>query len=103
MTPIWGGEQFAGEEAVWIGNQPVWSMNYCGRVTDAPFSGDFLKQALLRVPAEIPFRGPERYAQGDYSYTCEVTGDAEWFQGRETIRWQDREIYECFFHGGAIR
>lgn len=98
-----GGEKFAGEEAVWIGNQPVWSMNYCGRVTGAPFSGDFLKQALLRVPADKPFRGPERYAQGDYLYTCEVTGNTEWFQGRETISWQNREIYECFFHGGAIR
>ena len=28
-----GGEKFAGEEALWISDVPVWSMNYIGRVT----------------------------------------------------------------------
>ena len=41
-----GGERFAGEEALWIGDVPYWSMNYVGRVTGTPFSGDFLKEAL---------------------------------------------------------
>lgn len=98
-----GGERFAGEEAVWIGENPYWSMNYAGRVTGAPFSGDFLKEALLRVPADAPYRGPAHYADGGYAYACEVAGDFAWFQGRETISWQGQEIYECFFHGGLIR
>ncbi len=98
-----GGEQFAGEEALWIDGVPYWSMNYMGRVTGENFSGDFLKEALRHVPADKPWRGPESYRSGDYLYTMESTGDAGWFQGRETICCQGREIYECFFHGGIIR
>ena len=56
-----GGEEFAGEEALWISGVPHWSMNYIGRVTGENFSGDFLKEALLRVPEENPYRGPREY------------------------------------------
>ena len=98
-----GGEKFAGEEALWIADVPYWSMNYVGRVTGSPFSGDFLKEALLRVPQAAPYRGPARYENGDYAYACAVTGDDDWFQGRETIRYRGAEIYECYFHGGMIR
>lgn len=98
-----GGEKFAGEEALWVSLRPVWSMNYAGRVTGGPFSGDFLKEALLRVPESAPFRGPETYARDGYVYRCEYIGDAEWFQGKETISLGGKEIYVCFFHGGAVR
>ena len=98
-----GGERFAGEEALWVSDVPCWSMNYAGRVTGSPFSGDFLKEALLRVPESMPFRGPERYEDGDYAYACAAEGDFEWFQGRETIRYRGEVVYECFFHGGLIR
>lgn len=98
-----GGERFAGEEALWIADVPRWSMNYAGRVTGSPFSGDFLKEALLHVPEERPFRGPEKYVNGDYTYCCSVEGDFGWFQGKETISYRGTQIYECFFHGGLIR
>ena len=98
-----GGEKFAGEEALWISGSPSWSMNYIGRVTGENFSGDFLKEALLHVPHEMPFRGPETYTNGGYEYTCHVDGDSDWFQGRETIRYDGSEIYECFFHGGLVK
>lgn len=77
-------------------------MNYIGRVTGDHFSGDFLKEALLLVPEEKPFRGPERYVNGDYEYVCEIQGDAEWFQGQEIIKYKGTEIYECIFHGGLV-
>ena len=98
-----GGDKFAGEEALWIADRPVWSMNYAGRVTGSPFSGDFLKEALLHVPASMPYRGPEKYENGDYTYACSVDGDFDWFQGYETIAYRGRLIYECFFHGGTIQ
>ena len=98
-----GGEKFAGEEALWISDVPYWSMNYLGRVTGSPFSGDFLKEALLHVPEEMPYRGPEKYVNGDYTYTCSVEGDFDWFQGKETITWRGNPIYECVYHGGLIR
>ncbi len=97
-----GGERFAGEEALWIAGVPCWSMNYAGRVTGSPFSGDFLKEALLHVPPEKPFRGPERFVLGPYAYACGVECDFTWFHGRETIALDGREIYACLFHGGLI-
>lgn len=98
-----GGDKFAGEEALWISEIPCWSMNYVGRVTGDNFSGDFLKEALLRVPRDKPFRGPSEYTNGDYTYLCNIDGDYEWFQGRETISFKGEMIYECYFHGGLIK
>ena len=98
-----GGDRFAGEEALWENGRPIWSMNYAGQVTGAPFSGDFLKEALLHVPKTMPYRGPERYENGDYLYTCSVEGDFEWFQGYETIRFRGEKIYDCYFHGTSLR
>ena len=98
-----GGECFAGEEAVWLHNNPVWSMNYVGRVLGENFNGDFLKEVLRAVPEELPFRGPEIYTKGDYHYHCKVDGEFIWFQGYEEIFYMDEKIYECFFHGGAVR
>ena len=98
-----GGNKFAGEEALWISEVPYWSMNYVGRVTGDNFSGDFLKEALLRVPEEKPFRGPDEYTDGDYTYKCDINGGFEWFQGYETISYKGALIYECYFHGGLIK
>jgi hypothetical protein len=98
-----GGPQFAGEEAVWRCGMPVWSMNYCGRVVGEGFDIDFLKNALLRVPDDTPFRGPETYREGDQLYTAHAHGDCDWFQGYEEIRQNDRRVYECFYHGGGVR
>ena len=98
-----GGEKFAGEEALWVADIPYWSMNYAGRVTGGCFSGDFLKEALLHVPEDEPYRGPREYANGDYVYRCETEGCFDWFQGTESIDYQGEQIYECRFHGGLIR
>ncbi len=97
-----GTAKFAGEEALWIKNIPSWSMNYIGRVTGENFSGDFLKEALLHIPEDKPFRGPEKYTNGDYTYECEISGDYEWFQGKEVISYKGSQIYECVFHGGLV-
>ena len=78
-------------------------MNYVGRVIGENFSGDFLKEVLMQVPANLPFRGPEIYTKGNYHYHCKVDGEFVWFQGYEEIFYRDEKIYECYFHGGTIR
>ena len=97
-----GGSKFAGEEALWEDNKPFWSMNYIGRVIGNNFSGDFLKEALLNVPTENPFRGPKEYINGDYLYCCKINGKFDWFNGSEEIYYKNNKIYECIFHGGEI-
>ncbi len=98
-----GGEKFAGEEAMWCDEVPFWSMNYTGRVLDGGFSGDFLKECLLLVPNEFPYRGPLVYRKGEYTYHCVVNGEFEWFSGYEEIFLKDTKVYECMFHGGCVK
>lgn len=98
-----GGEKFAGEEAVWQDDVPIWSMNYVGRIVDEGFSGDFLKEALLLVPKECPYRGPMIYQNGEYTYHCIIDGDFDWFSGYEEIFYNGKKVYECMFHGGCIK
>ncbi|MBU3217932.1 DUF5680 domain-containing protein [Clostridium estertheticum] len=98
-----GGEQFAGEEALWKDDIPFWSMNYTGRVLGEGFSGNFLKEVLNLVPKENPYRGPMVYQNGQYKYHCIVNGEFKWFQGYEEIYFDNTKVYECFFHGGTIK
>jgi transcriptional regulator with XRE-family HTH domain len=97
-----GGKCFSGEEAVWIKGVPVWSMNYTGRVTGEGFSGDFLKEALLHVPREYPYRGPLCFQQGSHVYHAVIQGDFDWYSGVEEIFFEGRKVYECMFHGGKV-
>lgn len=98
-----GGEKFAGEEALWVNNIPIWAMNYIGRITAEGFSGDFLKEALLLVPKENPYRGPMVYQNGEYKYHCIVNGEFDWFNGYEEIFCNNKKVYECIFHGGFVK
>lgn len=98
-----GGLEFAGEEALWQSKEPLWAMNYVGRVLDEKFSGDFLKDALMHVNMDMVYRGPEIYIKGDYIYQCEVQGEFHWFAGNEHIFYKNTKVYECKFHGGSIK
>lgn len=98
-----GGEQFAGEEAVWKSGKSVYAMNYLGRVLSKEFSGNFLKDALRHADKKMPYRGPEHYEDGEYIYKCSVNGNFEWFQGYEEIFWREKKVYECYFHGGLTK
>lgn len=98
-----GGEKFAGEEAVWRDGQPLYAMNYMGRVLADGFSGNFLKEALRAADEKMPYRGPEIYQSGEYTYRCKVTGDFAWFQGYEEIYQGNHKVYECVFHGGVLK
>ena len=97
-----GGEQFAGEEAVWKDSKAVYAMNYLGRVLDGKFSGNFLKEALRAADKKMPYRGPEFYQSGEYIYKTSVSGSFEWFQGYEEIYCNDIKVYECYYHGGLM-
>lgn len=98
-----GGEQFAGEEAIWYKGKAQYAMNYVGRVIGQQFSGDFLKEALRSADRKMPFRGPEYYQSGEYIYKCNVVGDFTWFQGYEQIYCNNEKVYECYFHGGLMK
>lgn len=51
----------------------------------------------------MPYRGPEYYQSGEYTYKTKVIGDIFWFQGYEEIYCKDEKVYECYYHGGIIK
>lgn len=98
-----GGEQFAGQEAIWYQGKARYAMNYLGRVLGQQFSGNFLKEALRQADTAMPYRGPKFYQSGQYLYRCSVVGDFTWFQGFEEIYCGEEKQYECYFHGGLMK
>jgi hypothetical protein len=130
LDSYYGGIQFLGQETVWLSGTPIWGMNYWGENIDAalaalssgsgqadlqsseergmpPFEMSvFLKEALMAVGEEAPFRGPwelkRRFGSSEAAYRCHWAGDISGFTGEETIAVDDRAIYRLFFHGGAI-
>lgn len=98
-----GGHQFHGQEVVCQDSQPLWCMNYSGRILSEVFSGDFLKLALRHGTADMPYRGPRLFRNVDYTYVCETEGTLDWFCGNESIYHRDALVYECRFHGGYAR
>lgn len=97
-----GNHAFAGEEAVFENEQPIWAMNYCGRTLSDRFSGDFLKEALLLRPADAPFRGPKLHRRGAFTYVNRFSGDLHWFSGEEAIFCEGEQVFECRYHGGIL-
>jgi hypothetical protein len=101
-----GGFSFAGEEAVWQKDIPLWSMNYYGTmlVEEIPEDfGHFLKLCLRHLPPQAPYRGPEHFESGRFTYACTWEGEFEHFRGEEKIAFDGAVIYTLSFHGGTIR
>lgn len=98
-----GGEQFAGQEAIWHRGKARYAMNYLGRVLGQQFSGNFLKEALRQANTAMPYRGPKFYQSGQYLYRCSIVGDFTWFQGFEEIYCGEEKQYGCCFHGGLMK
>ena len=98
-----GGEQFAGQEAIWKKGRAIYAMNYLGRVVGENFSSEFLKEALCAAAPDCPYRGPLFYQSGEYIYITKVTGDIHWFQGVEEIYHNNKKVYECDYNGGLIK
>ena len=97
-----GNSEFIGEEIISKHNTPLWGMGYSGKVLDESFSSPFLKDALLHLPSDFPLRGPVYYNNGAYTYTCKVDGDFTWFNGKEEIYYENKKVYELYFHGGTL-
>nr|WP_298102099.1 DUF5680 domain-containing protein [uncultured Shinella sp.] len=104
-----GGSDFAGQEIVWHAGEPVWAMNYFGRIVDqtrmdGERAGTVIKAALSRLYAE------ERRVLGgtelDHTfgrYVDRSQGDITAFRGREIIVVDGLEVYDLDYRGGLIR
>ena len=102
---------FVGQETVSRDGRVIWSMSYSGGVISDLADRDtfleiykFLRQALLAIPLEKPFRGPRLFEQADMIYRNEDQGALDRFHGVETIAQHDgTPLYELRYSGGLLR
>ncbi len=99
-----------GQEVVRYKGTPIWSMSYTGGMRPR-FHGDlqfaertfaFLKKALMRVNTLQPFRGPDYFTEGSYTYTSKVDGNVREFRGTERIYFRDEEVFRQDYIGGLV-
>jgi hypothetical protein len=101
-----GGEPFGGREVVFFKDKPIYIMTYYGlvneKITDFGEIYKILQQALLLIPENKPYRGPEKYIQGDYVYSNNFSGEVDNFSGEEIIKYNGEEIYKTRYSGGLV-
>lgn len=102
---FFGGEPYGGRVVVFYKNKPVWIMVYYGWVakgikTDPIYA--VLKNALMRMPKDAPFRGPKEYKEGKYIYLNKWNGYIERYSGEEKITHEKKLIYKANYMGGLV-
>ena len=102
-----GTNPFVGVEKIFSpGRTLLWAMNYYGRVlTDSTGPQDiyaFLREALLELTPEYPFRGPAVNEKNGFRYANNQQGDLDRFHGIEQIYMNEKKIYELYYHGGQM-
>lgn len=108
LDSYFGGTDFIGQETVWLTEQPVWAMNYYGRILradliDANVAGQVIKQALAEMYLQGRFLGGFDWHRAAHSYEDRNTGDANSFAGTERITISQIEVYRLDYHGGLVK
>src|SRR3989344_2490018 len=85
---FFGGEPYGGRVVVFHENKPVWMMVYYGFVVKGVatnFVYAVLRNALMRMPEEAPFRGPKEFKDGEFTYSNTWNGNVKRYSGEEQI------------------
>lgn len=102
---FFGGEPYGGRTVVFYKEKPVWIMVYYGRVIvkeDPDAIYRTLREALMRMPMDHPYRGPKKYALGTYVYKNAWKGDVGNFFGEESITKNNKIVYHARYMGGFV-
>lgn len=102
---FFGGEPYGGRVVVFYKNKPVWIMVYYGFIVKG-FKADpiyaVLRNALMRMPENAPFRGPKEFKDGEFNYSNAWNGDIEKYLGEEQITQGKKLIYKANYMGGLV-
>ena len=101
---------FVGQETVQSGPDAIWSMSYSGGVVSAVVDRAeflaiyaFLRQALLAISDDRPFRGPSQFEDQGFRYVNISSGDVAGFHGEEQICRGRLKVYGLRYSGGLLR
>jgi uncharacterized protein DUF5680 len=101
-----GGEPYGGRAVVFLNGQAVWMAVYYGRVEGAHVGVQavylFLQRALRRPPEDLPFRGPDEFSDGPFTYRSTRHGSVADFSGDETIHHGGQHVYTARYAGGLV-
>lgn len=102
---FFGGEPFGGRTVVFHEGRAVWMMVYYGWVqeeieTNSIFA--ILRNALAQIPEAYPYRGPENYKEGEFTYSNSWKGEVDRFTGSEQITKGNKMMYMADYMGGLV-
>ncbi len=108
LDSYYGSADFIGEEVVYHADQPVWAMNYYGRILESTLitaaeAGQIIKESLTLLYQEGRFLGGFQHTAADGVYTDTSQGDFTSFTGKEWITRAGVRVYELVYHGGLIK
>lgn len=108
LDSYFGVADFIGEEVVYFENEPVWAMNYYGKIVDpekitAAEAGQMIKASLSKMYQEERFLGGFELARESFTYIDTNQGDVASFTGKEWITRDGETVYELVYHGGLIK
>ncbi|MBX5010055.1 hypothetical protein HJB51_03165 [Rhizobium lentis] len=107
LDSYFGGTDFAGQEVVWLADEPVWAMNYFGCVIasdliDGRAAGAVIMAALSAMYRQGRFLGGMEFDHPFGRYIDRSDGDCKRFSGHECIMVDGREAYMLDYRGGLI-
>ncbi|MBN1888573.1 MAG: hypothetical protein JW850_11305 [Thermoflexales bacterium] len=107
LDSYFGGVDFIGQEVVYYQGQPVWAMNYYGRILETTLikgeeAGQIIQASLSALYKEGRFLGGFEHDAGQGVYTDTNEGDVTSFTGKEWIARSGSRVYELVYHGGLI-
>ena len=102
-----GESNFIGQELVYLGQQPVWGMNYFGvilrpELLTSAQAGQMIKKSLSKLYEEGRFLGGFTFQDGSLTYIDTNEGDVSYFRGLEYINVNEVRAYELHYHGGLL-
>jgi hypothetical protein len=99
-----GEKNFIGQEVVYLKDEPIWSMVYCGSA-EPPEVTDFLKDSLFTLCDSCRFGEGEwefEDKKKDFRYEYKGEGTLERFHGKEIISIKGEKVYKLRCQGGLI-
>ena len=108
LDSYFGGEDFIGQEVVYYKDEPVWAMNYYGKIIEPDEitgveTGAVIKESLSKMYEQGRFLGDFEHVVGECVYFDTNAGSVGSFSGREWITKAGTFVYELVYHGGMIR
>ncbi|HAS61125.1 MAG TPA: hypothetical protein DCS35_00290 [Vibrio sp.] len=108
MDSYFGGTDFLGQEVVYFDNEPIWAMNYYGKILtpdiyDAEKAGNTVLASLSKLYKSGHFLGNTVNETNMGTYYDTNQGDVFSFTGYEWIELVHQKVYELHYHGGLIK